>query len=270
MSSNSRTAHNKDLRMIGGKDGDYRKYPYIVRLETKIWRINTKYITSEPFHCCTCSMLRSDWTLTAAHCVIPQGEENEQLFIRYGSKRPLGHNATVVKVLEYKVHPSFKDYIVIDLLPSKMENDIAVLKTEPVILPFYGRLSAVDYSSLFGQKAIACGYGMTNDTDNAGSTVIEDTLTLNRPLQVVKVMLMRCTDKDTILQPSLCIARKCGRIVAAGEGDSGGPLLHKSGVVGVMSLGREFNLESPEENYLDDLITPVSPFIEWIGNIINE
>lgn len=45
-----------------------------------------------------------------------------------------------------------------------MENDIATLKIESEIVTFYGRLT-VDYSSLFDQESIACGYGLSNDTD---------------------------------------------------------------------------------------------------------
>lgn len=272
---NSKIAHNKDLRIIGGSNGEYHKYPYIVRLENKYGvslagTENRLFTLILPLHSCTCTTLTPIWTLTAAHC-LPTALIHEQLYIRYGSARPGDDNATVVKVLRYKTHPSYRLYDV-GVMPLKLENDVAVLNTEPIIISVYGRLSAIEYSSLFGQKATACGYGLTNDTDDRGVTVIEDTLMLNKPLQVIKVMMMRCTAELThaILHPALCMARKCGHKVALCAGDSGGPLLHKSGVVGVISLGGASDCYYNQDNSnIVGVITAVSPFIEWIGNIIN-
>lgn len=272
--SYSKILHNKGLRIIGGTDGDYHKYPYIVRLEIKIMVPlgGTEHYFAAlimPRHSCTCTALTSTWTLTAAHCM-PEEEHPAEMYIRYGSERPLDDNAVVVKVLVYKTHPSYKLYL-INNTPIKIENDVAVLKTEPIIIPLYPRLSAIEYSSLFGQEAIACGFGLTNDT-NDEQELIADTLTLNKQLQVINVMMMSCTaELLATMHPALCMARKCGNIASVCPGDSGGPLLHKSGVVGVVSLGVMFDCSfNKEKSNLVGVITPVSPFVEWIGNIINE
>lgn len=274
--SYSKIAHKKDIRVIGGKDGEYRKYSYVGRLERKLGvaleSTNQNFLTLIiPLHSCSCTILTSNWTLTAAHCV-PKESDRAQLFVRYGSERPGDDNATVVLVLSYRTHPSFRIYD-LGIMPLTVENDVAVLNTEPIILPRYGRLSAVEYSSLFGQEAKACGYGLTNDTDDKGITVISDTLILNKPLQVLDVMMMSCTSKliHSNVHPALCMARKCGRKAAMCPGDSGGPLLHKSGVVGVISLGAVYDCVSKgESSNLIGVMTAISPFIEWIGNIINE
>lgn len=271
----SRIAHNKDLRIVGGKDGRYHKYPYVMRLETRLAMPLEKsgqpiVTVIIPRHSCSCTALTPIWTLTAGHCT-PSKSNPVQLFIRYGSERPGDINSTVSKVLECKIHPSYRAYDVGNM-PLKVENDVAVLNTEPIVLPFYGRLSAIEYSSLFGQKAIACGYGMTNDTLDKGVKVIQDTLTLNKPLQIVEIMMMRCTSVLTLaaVHPGVCMARRCGYAVAMCPGDSGGPLLHKSGIVGVTSLGGVSDCSySEEKSNLVGVITAVSPFIEWIGNIIN-
>lgn len=273
----SKIAQKKDLRVIGGKDGKYHRYPYIVRLEKKVAvsvrgpdkRFLTLII---PIHSCSCTVLTSNWTLTAAHCIPSELQPAPLLFVRYGTDNPSDANATVVKVLAYRKHPSYRLYDV-GIMPLKIENDVAILNTEPIILPLYGKLSAIDYSSLFGQEAIACGYGLTNDTNKDGVAVIANTLRLNKPLQVLDVMMMRCTSKFTysVVYPGLCMARKCGNTVSMCPGDSGGPLLHKSGVVGVLSLGGAFdcNLYGKSSNIVG-VITAISPFIEWIGSIINK
>lgn len=271
--SYTKAEQDKGLRILGGEDGTFNKYPYIVRLETKVRVIiaTRSFITMIiPLHSCSSTAITAIWTLTAAHCV-PSKEQPHKLFIRYGTDRPSDKNATIVKVIEYKPHPSYR-VMEVGSFPLKIENDVALLKTEPIIVPFYGKVSSVDFTSLYGKEANACGFGLTNGT-KSGAPIIGDTLTLNEPLKLVTVMMMRCTDelKYATIHPPLCIARKCGDSVVFCPGDSGGPLLHSSGVVGVISLGAvlDCNLK-PDKSNMIGIVTAIGPFIEWISDVINK
>lgn len=248
------------LRIMGGRNANYSEFPYVVRLEM--------YVAPKTYwHSCTGTVITSTWTLTAGHC---RTAHYKRLVVRYGSERPLDHNARIARILKFVIHTSYRLNSVLEFSSGPrlfMENDVMLLKTQPIIIHSYGRLSALDYTSLFGQVAMACGYGKVLRN---GTTVL-DTLQTNKPLQFFTVLMRRCTHEDfssSRLYPGICLSKKCGdRHLNTAPGDSGAPLLHKSGVVAVHSLGA-FSLH-PNRN-LRSKMTVIGPYLEWIGGIIKE
>lgn len=247
------------LRIYGGSEANYFQYPYIVRLEV--------YVKEKVFHFCTGTVITPIWILTAGHCLTYR----TKLFVRYGSARPRDASAKVVRVIKSRLHISYTNKHSLRFSPNVprlvVQNDIVLLKTEPIVIPVYGRLSALDYTSLFGQEAMACGYG--NIAKN--KTRAYDTLDLNEPLQFFTVLMRRCTDDDSKfsrLYPGICLAKKCDETSAnTAPGDSGAPLLHKSGVVAVHSLGGS---DPYVNSNLRSKMTLISPFLEWIGDTIKQ
>lgn len=205
------------LRIFGGEDENSCRLPYVVRLERN---------QSRGFkHACTGTALTPVWTLTAGHCLTRRLKSS---FIRYGSRLPKDEDARIARVLKFIRHGSYRNERINKFsssVPSLVvANDVLLLKTEPILISMYGRLSAVDYTSLFGQKARACGYGnvMMNKTGSLG------TLQLNKPLQLIDVMISRCTDHDlqrSRIFPAFCLAKQCGdKLPSTAPGDSGAPL----------------------------------------------
>lgn len=264
----------KLLRIVGGQSTSNRKYPYVGRLEIFISLAPLSPLKRR-LHMCTCSVLTPTWTLSASHCYMNLDKlPNTTFVVRYGSTLPLNGKQNYSKVLKFILHPSFKSFT--SLKKTFMENDIALLKTDPIILPKYGRVSSVDYMSLVGFTAVVAGFGITNYT-KLNEMFFADTLVLNMPLQTLNVVIKRCAS-DALdylnLYPGLCLARICGEAVSACQGDSGGPLIHNSRIVGVSSLGSAFDCSDKvgdryKSNFVD-IITAASPFTEWIGDVIKD
>ncbi|PZC80296.1 hypothetical protein B5X24_HaOG200413 [Helicoverpa armigera] len=265
---------SKVRRIIGGVDAVEEEYPYIVRLQHRLI-LSGAIILITYTHTCTSAVLTPTWSLTAAHCLMMaerhgltnihgiQVSVTLTPLIIYG---PIS-NMSSLKILYYVSHPSF----VIGL--AQVSNDIGLIKSEPIPITKFAKVGGLDYLSMIGNQATLTGYGRTNSTIEQ-EHVAADATTLMKPLQKLDAVMVRCKDNFVRLNPSICVARRCGIISAACPGDSGGPLLHASGVIGVNSLGPKellnfcYLIETPP---IYDIIsvTPVSPFVDWIAYTIH-
>ncbi|CAH3972468.1 unnamed protein product [Pieris brassicae] len=233
------------------------KFPFVVFME-KLYKYTThkgvqklKYLPK-----CSATALSSTWTLTAAHCVNNENValETESLFIRYNTTGELQRK----KILKGILSPNRQR--------RNIANDISLVKTDSIQLPFYAKLSSVDYTTLIGQEAILLGYGKTH-------TSYEKDPGTNYTLKMMDVMLMKCKSLPFIkIYIRICTVPKCGVSEFLCPGDSGGTVLHSSGVIGVHSASlRCFQPKnSPlfgRFNYAS-IDIPVSPYLDWIRNEI--
>ncbi|KAL0893327.1 hypothetical protein ABMA27_014918 [Loxostege sticticalis] len=269
-------AINGALRVFGGRDVDPEKYPYVVRMEVKLLYYKFDLQIQHFAHVCTASVLKPTWTLTAGHCL--SFEEHASMFqmtmpgakveflIRYGSKSGLRSQSDAFSdILEVVVHPGFK--MLRTKEGDKVSNDVGLVKTTPIQLEQYGKLSAVNYPSLMGQPAVAVGYGLMREGDFVASTLL-----LGKALQALDVVVKTC-DKELArmsLTPIICLSRQCREPGGAiCPGDSGGPLIHHSGLVGINHMGPAIDCtltyaKAGLSTNIVGIITPVSPFVEWI------
>ncbi|PZC80310.1 hypothetical protein B5X24_HaOG214919 [Helicoverpa armigera] len=254
---------HQGLRIIGGTDAIEADFPYIAKYEYLI-HIHKEPNRVENEHVCSGSVLTPTWSLTAAHCLDIKRKKVGKRFtvipiIRYGT---LESNA-ISNVLFSFTHPAYKHTRL-----NTVENDIGLVQTENIPLKQYGRVSALDFITMVGQQATVAGFGLTNSSDGT----VDSTTKLKKPLQLLDVVVVHC--KDNGLKPALCLARRCGKSSGVCPGDSGGPMLHASGIVGVNSIGPddlELFCSMNETGPIYDAagVTPTSPFIDWISNTIN-
>lgn len=266
------------LRVIGGRDVSDDELPYVVRLEWRVEAASDDVIIIRYFHICTCSVLTPEWTLTARHCVEDIAQNSTLVretkatklkivsskdIIRYGPPSSIPLKARTSYVLNKEVPlPRYQDLTA---------DDIALLKTEPIQISRYGKISGLHFDTLFYQEVTLVGYGLTNYTlTNYSTPILAPTLDLMRPLQLVKGMLVHCADYSF---PYLCVNQACGRRAALCPGDSGGPVVHRSRIVAVNSLAPVVN---NCQMILDVIRVPqivvvnaVSPYVDWISNVIN-
>ncbi|CAH2040840.1 unnamed protein product, partial [Iphiclides podalirius] len=117
------------------------------------------------------------------------------------------------------------------------------------------------------------GYGITTKTLPDGEIITDDTLILKKPLQVLKVLVIKC-EEENYKDSQFCLAPRCGQVATVCGGDSGGPLIHPSGMIGVLVLSEAtgFCLDATEKRRVRIVgyISPVSRYIDWIKNSMEE
>lgn len=251
------------LKIESGRDAKYDEFPFIVRLESRILLTFGNKISAENnVHLCTGVALSPTWALTAGHCVDSAGPMKDlsenlrlQTVVRYGSV-----NSSTVEVISSVLHPSFHDPQL------KMQNDIGLLRTEIMRLKTFAVLSTVDINTLGSHDVTLVGHSNANGSLRIGGTDIFDKKT---PPQLLKLFIVRFESKNESTLPVKCVALHCQGSSRLCAGDSGGPMLHATGVVGINSLSLDsIRLCSAVNKYglvRMDFITPTNPHMKWIN-----
>lgn len=250
------------LRVYGGRDALRDEFPYVVRIE-EMTRTATEDETTPKttfWRRCTGAALTSSWILSAAHCHSEGDYTNphQKLVARYNSYFPK-YKGKIRPILEVKIHPTYTNHST-ELV---MKDDICLFRSEGISVSRFGVLSPVEYKSLIGHEASTLGFGGTNSSE------------YKKPLQVLKGMLYDCSEETSIEYVyMLCLMPRCGVQTTICGGDSGGPVVHSSGIVGVNSMSKGDCHENSK--YLDvvrgtpaSLLALVSPNLDWISNIIS-
>uniref|UniRef100_A0A2A4J845 Peptidase S1 domain-containing protein n=1 Tax=Heliothis virescens TaxID=7102 RepID=A0A2A4J845_HELVI len=259
MSESKSGKKNTVLRIIGGSDVNGVDYPYIVKIEYQIIIDGQSNVAMTDIFC-TGAVLAPTWTLTAGHCLELEKTKTDgfsmKIYIRYGTLE----NNSVSNLIFSVQHPAYRQTLY------NLNNDIALLKTEKISLTQYARVSALDFTTMAGQEVILTGFGLTNTTN--GKVGIASSV--NKPLQLLRVVIVHCNEiQENTLKPAMCLARRCGMSSGLCPGDSGGPMIHASGIVGVNSIGpyelAAFCTMKPTDPVYDTAgVTPTSPFVDWI------
>ncbi|KAG6446058.1 plasma kallikrein-like [Manduca sexta] len=268
----------KHLRIIGGRDAEENEYPYVARVE--ILRITDDKVRR--IHICTSGVITPVWTVTAAHCFqdiieliqMRRNTKSRQIVrtrdikpvIWFGNVAGEPSKDTYRDIVDTVLHPSAKCSRS-SILVFVCQNDIGLFRTDPISINQYAKLSALDAVSLKGQEVELVGYGITNVNGE-----VDDTLAFKKPLQVLKAMVKSCAD-DVFMSPALCLARACGQSSTMCPGDSGGPVLHPSGVVAINSMAFIsdcFVSSEKDRSHVVGQLTPISSYIDWICDVTND
>lgn len=260
-------------RIFQGQDVAFGEFPYIASLVELKGNPSKEKINSYS-HICTCSVLTPKWTLSAAHCM-DKPPVLTPTYIAYQAR--LEDNRLFVKataVLEAIPHPNY-DFDLASMETdsfSRFKFDICLLRTRRINIEHYAVLSAVDYKTLIGHEVLVFGYGATNI-----SSTVYVALKLKKPLQMYKGMVSPCPKAYESFM-AICISSPCGSLAMICGGDSGGPVIHTSGILGVNSFTyndceNARNLRDIHKHSLahatSSTLTPLSSSVDWISRILS-
>lgn len=262
-------------RMLGSRDALPEEFPFVGAIDyiavSPTPFINVAVVRGFPM--CTSSTVTPEWSLTAAHCVVElqkvMSHANPRFnivpYIAYRSAGVPSMFSVKTDIIGATAHPAYRHDTVME--NSFVHNDIGLLRTRPVRLRTFARLSALDYRTLIGNTVTVLGYGITNLSQN----FVGQPIMLNKPLQVAKVLMITCP-KVRIINAAICLSGPCDQLFSLCVGDSGGPLLHTSGVVGVSSMGTNVCSHDYRELHarmgLLMAATSVSAHIGWLSDRI--
>ncbi|XP_050362087.1 trypsin CFT-1-like [Nymphalis io] len=246
------------LRILGGRDALRDEFPFAVRLEAQLTveNINRSKNIVEYHQLCTGAVVTPKWILTAAHCYF----KNISTFARYNSYFPK-HMGEISPILEVYIHPQFTQRRI-----WANQNDVALFLSQNILVSQYAKLSAVDYKTLVGHKVSILGFGATNATKS------------EKPLQVLEGMMNKCfeSEKDFIdfAATMMCVVPLCGLEATICGGDSGGPVVHSSGIVGVNSMSvddcDEFTTKFKRTPGTSaSIVAMISHELNWVTNVIS-
>ena len=239
-----------NLRILGGRDALKNEFPFAIRLEVKEKGSNK---LKHYLRFCTGAAIAPTWILTAAHCYSKEYHENQiKQYARYNSYFPK-YRGQLSLLLEFHVHPGYD---------SRINSDIALFRCEKLSIVSFVKISSIDYTTFVGRETTVLGFGLTNASQ------------LDKPLQVLKGMFSKCDKETEKCRHTLCVAPSCELVATICGGDSGGPVLVSSHVVGVNSQSMDDCDEDTE--YMErtpgasaSIVAMLSPFIDWIQKVIS-
>ncbi|XP_011502277.1 PREDICTED: chymotrypsin-2-like, partial [Ceratosolen solmsi marchali] len=233
---------SKNLRIIGGSDADIREFPFFVSL---------RYIETNTIFCGG-AIISDRHILTAAHCLHPHYDNFESIRIYTvvtSAQSTDGLYYTIEKVI---YHPGFSPVMNSIFMN---DNDVCVIKIkENIIFSTYQNkidLPIVNIEDDF--YGVLIGWGsVTYGTDNV-------------PESLQKIIVRVINNHKCSMRPSipflLHFGQLCGfttRGMGSYNGDSGGPLIHNSKVIGIVSFSIPFTQGYP------DIFTKVHYYLNFI------
>ncbi|XP_013165844.1 PREDICTED: trypsin epsilon [Papilio xuthus] len=230
-----KVSNSLEWRVFDGQDLRYDVHSYLVKLELYTYYNN--------IGTCSGSIISSSWIITSAHCIQP----NLHTIIVLQKTRYKMEFIGYITIYDAYVHPDFK--LNIDTMPNR-EKDIALLYVREEI-KFNRYMKPIRLSRMrpkIGDTGIIAGFGETE-------------INLTTPREGIAV-IDTCPNASGERTRNICTIGP----VRAGPGDSGGPLIYKGKLVGLISGGC---MDVRTNNMCITVYTSVERNIEWILDVVS-
>ncbi|XP_058393761.1 granzyme M [Diceros bicornis minor] len=230
-----------ETRIIGGREAAPHSRPYMVSLQ------------QAGTHLCGGVLVHPKWVLTAAHCLIqPMARLRLALGLHaLGQPGLTGRIRTVVRHPDYQPPPHLRN----DLALLKLDGKVRRSKTiQPLALPRGRHVVAA------GAQCSLAGWGLTQQGGHLARAL--------RELDLRVLDARMCNNSrfwDGNVTPWMLCLQAPAKDQAPCKGDSGGPVVCKGRVAGILS----FSSKACTDVFKPPVATAVAPYMPWIRKVLS-
>lgn len=225
---------------MGGVNTVISKFPHQISIQNR------------GFHFCGGSIISDEWIITAGHCVVHTNKM--KLTVRSGSTLT-SEGGTIHRVTEIVIH---EEYYVDDFKIA--HNDVALLR----VMPFFKLNGRTRQAIELIDAEETMHPGTTADVTGWG-TIREGQENFPWVLQTLKVQILSSAECKYLVSPFIQKGEICAGYEKGGrgscQGDSGGSLVVRKILVGIVSYGEGCARPRKPTVYAD-----VAYFRDWIKN----